>query len=312
LHVARSASGTLPITSTAAYAPRSVVDARRHATTSWRLSAKDLQGDPISSYIVSHSFVPASTIIVVTRMQLEVEMPWRTVRAVSIREETPTAKSFRFAFDEPVRHLAGQHYVVRLTAPGGYTTSRSYSVASAPDGSAEFELTVERLEDGEVSTFLHDVVEPGDEIDVLGPIGGWFVWDGMTPAVLVGGGSGVVPLMAMLRLARATGRADLVRLLISVRTPEDLYYRGEIEGPQTTVVYTRSAPSGSRRPAGRMSGVDVSAALLRGATAYVCGSTGFANAASDLLVAAGVPAETIRVERFGPSGPQAERESTSR
>ena len=92
--------------------------------------------------------------------------------------------------------------MVRLTAPDGYTASRSYSVASAPDGSNELELTVERLDGGEVSTFLHDVVEPGDELEVRGPIGGWFVWDGKAPAFLVGGGSGVVPIMAMLRLAR--------------------------------------------------------------------------------------------------------------
>jgi ferredoxin-NADP reductase len=234
-------------------------------------------------------------------------MPWRTARVVSIRLESPTAKTFRFALDEPVYHLAGQHYVVRLTAPDGYATSCSYSVASAPDGSAEFELTVERLEGGEVSTFLHDVVEPGDEIEVFGPIGGWFVWEGTAPAVLIGGGSGVVPLMAMLRLARAAGRPDSVRLLVSVRTPEDLFYRDEIEGPQTTIVYTRVAPSTSQRTPGRISGVDVAAALLPGANAYVCGSAGFADRASGLLVDAGVPAANIRVERFGPTAPEGAR-----
>src|SRR5690606_177347 len=103
---------------------------------------------------------------------------------------------------DPVPHLAGQHYVVRLTAPDGYRAQRSYSVASAPDGGDEVELTVERLDDGEVSGYLHDVVEVGDELEVRGPIGGWFVWDGTTPAVLLGGGSGLVPLMSMLRLAR--------------------------------------------------------------------------------------------------------------
>src|SRR6266699_3880541 len=104
-------------------------------------------------------------------------MPWHNARVVSMRDETARAKTFRFALDQPVPHLAGQHYIVRLTAPDGYTASRSYSVASAPDESAEFELTVERLEGGEVSTFLHDVVEPGDELEVRGPIGGWFVWE---------------------------------------------------------------------------------------------------------------------------------------
>jgi ferredoxin-NADP reductase len=233
----------------------------------------------------------------------ETEMPWRDVRVVSIKEETPTAKTFRFALNEPVPHLAGQHYVVRLTAPNGCTSERSYSIASPPDGSAEFELTVERLCGGEVSPFLHDVVEPGDELEVFGPIGGWFVWDAMTPAVLIGGGSGVVPLMAMLRLARATESADLLRLLVSVRTLQDLYYSGEIDGPQTTVVHTRAAPPTSPRPPGHLSMMDVSPVLLPGATAYVCGSAGFTNAAGELLVEAGVSTDNIRVERFGPSGP---------
>ena len=130
--------------------------------------------------------------------------------------------------DEPTDYLAGQHYVLRLTAPDGYTASRSYSVASAPDGSNEIELTVERLPDGEVSSFLHDEVVVGDELEVRGPIGGWFVWRGDTPALLLGGGSGVVPLMAMLRLAHRMGRSDLVRLIVSTRTPEDLYYAAEL------------------------------------------------------------------------------------
>ena len=120
------------------------------------------------------------------------------------RRHAPRPSASRCPSRSP--HRAGQHYVVRLTAPDGYTASRSYSIASAPDGSAEIELTVERLEDGEVSTFLHDDVAVGDELEVRGPIGGWFVWDGDTPALLVGGGSGIVPLMAMLRLARRNGR----------------------------------------------------------------------------------------------------------
>jgi len=234
-------------------------------------------------------------------------MPWHTARVLSIRDETASAKTFRFALDQPVPHLAGQHYIVRLTAPDGYTASRSYSVASPPDGSAEIELTVERLEGGEVSTFLHDVVEPGDELEVRGPIGGWFVWEGATPATLLGGGSGVVPLMAMLRLARATNRSQLLRLVVSVRSPHDLYYRDEIQGPETTVVYTRDADSSSRRAPGRLTAADVVPALLPEATAYVCGSSGFADAASDVLMAAGVPVEHIRVERFGPTGPGADQ-----
>jgi ferredoxin-NADP reductase len=221
---------------------------------------------------------------------------------LAIRDENARAKTFRFAVDQPTNHRAGQHYVVRLTAPDGYTASRSYSVASAPDGTNEFELTVERLEGGEVSTFLHEVVEVGDELEVRGPIGGWFVWNGTTQAVLVGGGSGIVPLMAMLRFARAQGRAELVRLVVSVRSLADLYYADEVAGPETTIVYTREAPASVPRPAGRLTLDDVTPALLPDATAYVCGSSGFADAASDLLVAAGVGTERIRVERFGPSG----------
>jgi ferredoxin-NADP reductase len=227
--------------------------------------------------------------------------PWQSARVLAVRDEAPRVKTFRLALDDPTGHRAGQHYVIRLTAPDGYTASRSYSVASAPDGTGEFELTVERLEDGEVSGYLHDVVEPGDELEVRGPIGGWFVWeDG--PALLVGGGSGLVPLMAMLRLARATDRSDIVRLVISVRTPTDLYYADELPGPEVTVVHTRVAPPGSARAAGRLRADDVAPLVAEGATAYVCGSTGFADAASTLLVDIGWPVERIRVERFGATG----------
>ena len=228
--------------------------------------------------------------------------PWQTAMVIAIRPETARAKTFRLALAEPSRHLAGQHYVLRLSAPDGYSASRSYSVASAPDGSNEIELTVERLADGEVSSFLHDEVVVGDELEVRGPIGGWFVWEGATPAVLVGGGSGVVPLMAMLRLARNLGRSELVRLVVSVRSPADLYYAHELPGPETLVVYTRSAPAGGRRPPGHLNASDLATALLPGATGYICGSSGFADAASTLLVASGTSEAQIRVERFGPSG----------
>jgi ferredoxin-NADP reductase len=220
---------------------------------------------------------------------------------VGVRAETAHAKTFRLALSHPSIHLAGQHYIVRLTAPDGYTASRSYSVASPPDGSAEIELTVELLPKGEVSSFLHEVVVPGDTLEVRGPIGGWFVWRGDTRALLVGGGSGVVPLMAMLRLARRTGRSDLVRLVVSARSPADLYYAAELPGPETTIVYTRSAPPSWPRPAGRLNGADLPAPIDPEATAYVCGTPGFADTATDLLIDAGVPSAVIRVERFGPT-----------
>jgi ferredoxin-NADP reductase len=226
---------------------------------------------------------------------------WQTATVVDVRPETARAKTFRLALPAPSRHLAGQHYVVRLTAPDGYTASRSYSVASPPDGSAEIELTVERLEDGEVSTFLHDVVVPGDTLQVRGPIGGWFVWRGDTPAVLIGGGSGVVPLMAMLRFARQARRSDLLRLIVSARGPAELYYADELPGPETTIVYTRSVPPSWPRPPGRLNRDDLAGPLAPAAVVFVCGTPGFADATTGLLTDAGVPPSTIRVERFGPT-----------
>jgi len=228
--------------------------------------------------------------------------PWQPATVIQIRPETARAKTFRLALAQPSRHRAGQHYVLRLTAPDGYSASRSYSVASAPDGSNEIEVTVERLEDGEVSSFLHDEVVVGDELEIRGPIGRWFVWEGASPAMLVGGGSGVVPLMAMLRLARNLGRPELVRLVVSVRSPGDLYYPDELPGPQSSVIYTRSAPAGYSRPPGHLNASDLAAALLPEATGYICGSSPFADAASTLLVASGMSEDRIRVERFGPSG----------
>jgi ferredoxin-NADP reductase len=228
--------------------------------------------------------------------------PWYAARVVGVNEETPRAKTFRLQLPAPTDFLAGQHVVVRLTAPDGYTAQRSYSVASAPDGGDEIELTVERLEGGEVSTFLHDVVEVGDELELRGPLGRFFVWDGVTPALLVGGGSGIVPLMSMLRHARKLGQPDLFRLLVSVRSPEDLYYSAEIQGPDASIVFTRAVPDGHVRPPGRLTTPDLAAALDGDRDVYVCGSTAFCDAATQLAAAAGVPAERIRVERFGFSG----------
>ena len=201
---------------------------------------------------------------------------------------------------EPATFLAGQHFILRLTAPDGYTASRSYSVASAPDGSREIELTVERLPEGEVSSFMHDEVVVGDELEVRGPIGAWFVWRGDTPALLIGGGSGIVPLMSMLRLAHQTGRLNLVHLVVSTRTPEDLYYTAELTDLGAEVIYTRRAPQGSQRPAGRLTRADLPS-IGPEATVFVCGSSGFSDAATDALLSVGVEDERIRVERFGPT-----------
>jgi ferredoxin-NADP reductase len=226
---------------------------------------------------------------------------WQAATVVSIRSETATAKTIRLGLPRPSGHLAGQYYVVRLTAPDGYTASRQYSVASAPDGSPEIEITVERLADGEVSPFLTDQLRPGDQLDVRGPIGGWLVWPGDIPALLLGGGSGVVPLMAMLRFARRTGTSNLVRLVVSVRSPEDLYYADELPGPETTIIYTRQAPASETRPPGRLTTRDLPPPPLGGLT-YICGSTSFAEAATKLAMETGTRTADIRVERFSPTG----------
>jgi ferredoxin-NADP reductase len=227
---------------------------------------------------------------------------WQNATVVDIRTETATAKTFRLALAAAAEYLAGQHYLVRLTAPDGYSATRSYSVASAPDGSKEIELTVERLSEGEVSSFLHDEVVIGDTLEVRGPIGGWFVWRGDAPALLVGGGSGIVPLMAMLRLARRMGRPELVHLVISIREPEDLYYASELSGSEIQILYTRRAPEGWPRPPARLRPEDLPSELAPGTMAYVCGSSGFSDAATDALASTGIEEQQIRVERFGPTG----------
>jgi ferredoxin-NADP reductase len=220
---------------------------------------------------------------------------WQTATIEAVHDETPRTRTFRLRLETPAPHRAGQHFVLRLTAPDGYTASRSYSIASPPGDGDEIDLTVERLDDGEVSSFLHDVAEVGDELEVRGPIGGWFVWE-QGPALLVGGGSGVVPLMSMLRHARVTGRSDDVRVVVSVRTLDDLVYADELPGPEVTVLATRV------RPEGRLKLADLAPLVRPDQTAYVCGSSRFADPASHLLVEAGVPVERIRVERFGPTG----------
>lgn len=224
---------------------------------------------------------------------------WRTATVAGVRRPIQRSVELRLDVHGRIDHLPGQHYVVRLTAEDGYTAQRSYSIASAP-GDPLVELFVERLDDGEVSTYLADVVEPGDELDVRGPIGGWFVWDGRTPALLLAGGFGVVPFIAMLRHARAVGTADLLRIAVSSRTLGGLPYAEELMDAGALIVLTRETHG--IRPAGRVTAPELVPLWEPGQTAYVCGSASFAEAASQLLVGMGVPAADIRVERFGPSG----------
>jgi len=224
---------------------------------------------------------------------------WRTATVAGVRRPIQRSVQLRLDVADRVDHLPGQHYVVRLTAEDGYTAQRSYSVASAP-GDPLVELFVERLDDGEVSTYLADVVEPGDRLEVRGPIGGWFVWDGETPALLLAGGSGVVPFVAMLRHAKALGRADLLRIAVSTRTLASTPYADELAGAGALIALTREAHG--IRPAGRLTAAELVPLWEPGQTAYVCGSESFAEAATQLLMGMGMPPTAIRVERFGPTG----------
>jgi ferredoxin-NADP reductase len=224
---------------------------------------------------------------------------WTTARVVEVLHPTARSVVLRLDIANRVDHLPGQHYVIRLTADDGYVAQRSYSIASAP-AEQLVELWIERLEDGEVSGFLAEVVEPGDDLQVRGPIGGWFVWDATTPAVGVAGGSGAVPLVAMARHAAVLGRSELLQLAVSARTLQDLPYPDELAAAGATIALSRTDQPG--RPAGRLTAAELQPLVVTGATTFVCGSAGFAEFASSLLVELGCPSADVRVERFGPSG----------
>lgn len=227
-------------------------------------------------------------------------VPWQTGTVTSIRPETPRAKSFRLRLPEWRSHRPGQYYTVRLTAPDGYQAIRSYSVASSPLDEGEIELTVDCLSDGEVSPFLHDVVEVGDELEVRGPLTEYFTWDGGSPVLLVGGGSGVVPLMSMLRHRRRALPHVHARLLYSVRSPDDVFYRDEL-GEETTLTYTRRTPEAWSGATGRIDAGLVGRLAWAEGMAFVCGPSGFVEVATGLLMDAGYEPTRIRTERFGPS-----------
>ncbi len=226
---------------------------------------------------------------------------WQLATVTQIKRETPRVKSFRLALDMWMAHLPGQHYDVRLTAPDGYTAERSYSVASSPLLQGEIELTIDRLADGEVSPYFHDVVMEGDQVELRGPFASYFVWRGEHPALLVGGGSGVVPLMAMLRHRRLTMPELDMRLLYSVRAAEDVIYAEEL-GRDATLTFTRQAPNGWTGHLGRLDEQLVGPWAAGGGTAFVCGSNGFVETAVGLLLGGGIEPERVRTERFGPTG----------
>jgi ferredoxin-NADP reductase len=226
---------------------------------------------------------------------------WQIATVTRITQETPRVKSFRFDLPMWMPHLPGQHYDVRLTAPDGYQAQRSYSVASSPLDEGEVELTIDRLADGEVSPYFHDVVVEGDQAEVRGPFASYFVWRGEEPALLVGGGSGVVPLMAMLRHRRRTMPDVPMRLVYSVRTAEDVIYADEL-GDDAILTFTREAPEGWSGHTGRIDVALIADALPERQIAFVCGSNGFVEAASQLLIESGCDPTRIRTERFGPTG----------
>jgi ferredoxin-NADP reductase len=228
---------------------------------------------------------------------------WQIATVLSVKRETPRVKSFVLGLPMWMAHLPGQHYEVRLTAPDGYSAQRSYSIASSPLDEGRIELTIDRLEDGEVSPYFHDVVQEGDQVEVRGPFTSYFVWRGEHPALLVGGGSGVVPLMCMLRHRRRAMPELAMRLIYSVRSADELIYADELE-PDAIVTFTRSAPPGWSGHQGRIDGALVAdcASSYASGVAFVCGSHGFVESAAELLLGAGFAPDRVRTERFGPSG----------
>jgi ferredoxin-NADP reductase len=245
-------------------------------------------------------------------MSAEPQSPWQTATITRIEKRTPRVTSFWFQPSRPFVHLAGQHVDIRLTAPDGYQARRSYSIASAPEAGAAIELAIERLDDGEVSPFFHDVAAVGDEIEVRGPLGGHFIWetDDGGPILLIGGGSGVVPLMAMLRHRTLQKSAAPVALVFSARIWDEVIFRDELirlddlrDGFDLVLTLTREQArrplDHSRRVDARMMMQTIERLPKTPRLAFVCGSNAFVSAAAEALIDAGVVAGLIRTERYG-------------
>ena len=242
-------------------------------------------------------------------------LEWRVARILDVRQETRRARTLTLEIPQWPGHRAGQHVDVRLVAEDGYQAQRSYSIASAPED-ATVALTIERLEDGEVSPYLCDVLRVGDGLEVRGPIGGYFVWniEQAGRLLLIAGGSGIAPLMAMLRHrahAEDAPRAAVpARLIYSARTLDDVIYRQEIERPaerslDVTITLTREAPADWRGRRGRIDRSMIEAVSWPPSTmprAYVCGPTSFVESVATLLVELGHDPARVRTERFGPTG----------
>jgi ferredoxin-NADP reductase len=241
------------------------------------------------------------------------KLVWRLAEVVDVVPETPRTRSLVLEVPGWEGHRAGQHVDLRLTAPDGYQAQRSYSIASAPED-GRLVLTVDRLDDGEVSPYLTDVLVAGDRLELRGPIGGWFVWEAKDggPLLLVAGGSGVVPLMAMIRHRAAVGSEVPARLVYSSRSYEEIIYRDELEGlaaqDDSLEVFhtlTRSRPEGwegyDRRIDARMLS-EVAWPPKRNPLAFVCGPTPLVEAAGTALVGLGHDPARVKTERFGATG----------
>ncbi len=234
---------------------------------------------------------------------------WQTVTVGAVVDETASVRTLSLDVPDWAGHQAGQHLDIRLTAEDGYQAERSYSIASAPGEPVA--ITVERLEDGEVSPYLTEELRPGDEIEVRGPIGGYFVWDAPDggPLLLAAGGSGVVPLRSILRHRARLGDTVPTRLLYSSRSLADVIYRAELDAPVDglTVFHTltRSQPPGwtgyARRVDQQML-AEVAWPVAQAPLAYVCGPTSFVEAVAAGLVALGYPPRRVKTERFGATG----------
>jgi ferredoxin-NADP reductase len=239
---------------------------------------------------------------------------WQIATVTDIRRDTPSVKSFTFALPAFQPFLPGQHVDIRLTAEDGYQAQRSYSIASEPMRTGEIVLTVDRIPDGEVSTYLHDVVVPGDRVELRGPIGGYFVWEAALggPLLLIGGGSGVVPLLSMLRHRAGAGSHVPTALVYSSRTREDVIGFDELASlaaadPSLHVLQTltRSQPpgwTGYSRRIDREMVVDAVRPLGASAMTFICGPTLLVEAAAEALVDLGLRPSQIKTERFGPTG----------
>jgi ferredoxin-NADP reductase len=238
---------------------------------------------------------------------------WWTGTVIQTQRETPTATSLIIDVPDWLGHRAGQHVDVRLTAEDGYQAVRSYSIASAPE-TPQLMITVERLDDGEVSPYLVDDVLPGDPLEFLGPIGGYFVWSATmsAPLLLIAGGSGIVPLMAMARHRALADSQVPTRLLYSARSVDDLIYRSELDALAANdeqfdrcYTLTRAQPpgwSGYRRRVDAQMLREVAFPPAANPAIYICGPTPFVETASSLLLELGYDPAHIRTERFGPTG----------